>query len=100
MGVYLKQVKPGGAAVFHVTNRFLKLAPVVKALADDLGLYTALIVDDADETGLSKTDWVIVTRDKSLVENEVIAKKSSAIEVIPGLRVWTDDYNNLFDILK
>ena len=41
-----------------------------------------------------------VTRDKSLVENEVIAKKSSAIEVIPGLRVWTDDYNNLFDILK
>jgi hypothetical protein len=73
---------------------------VVKALADDLGLYTALIVDDADETGLSKTDWVIVTRDKSLVENEVIAKKSSAIEVIPGLRVWTDDYNNLFDILK
>ena len=45
-------------------------------------------------------DWVIVTRDKSLVENEVIAKKSSAIEVIPGLRVWTDDYNNLFDILK
>lgn len=100
MAVYLKHVKPGGAIVFHVTNRFLKLAPVVKQLADDLGLYTALIVDEADEVAYSKTDWVIVTRDKALLENEAIAQKASAIDVIPGLRLWTDDFNNLFQILK
>jgi hypothetical protein len=100
MAVYLKHVKPGGAIVFHVTNRFLKLAPVVKRIADDLGLYTALIVDDAEETAFSKTDWVIVTRDKSLVENEAIAPKATEIDVIPGLRLWTDDFNNLFQILK
>jgi len=100
MAVYLKHVKPGGAVVFHVTNRFLKLAPVVKQIADNLGLQAALIVDDAEETSFSKTDWVIVTRDKALLENEAIAQKTSEFDEIPGLRLWTDDFNNLFQILK
>jgi protein-L-isoaspartate O-methyltransferase len=100
MAVYLKHIKPDGAIVFHVTNRFLKLAPVVKQLADELGLYTALIIDDADETEFSKTDWVIVTRDKALVDKEAIARKTTEVDVIPGLRPWTDDFNNLYQILK
>ena len=83
-----------------MTNRFLKLAPVVKQIADDLGLHAALIVDEAENTVFSKTDWVIVTRDKALVENEAIAQKASAIDAIPGLRLWTDDFNNLYQILK
>ena len=100
MAVYLKHIKPGGAIVFHVTNRFLKLAPVVKQIADDLQLHTALISDDAEDTSYSKTDWVIVTRDKALLEKEGIAKKTSEIDPIPGLRMWTDDFNNLYQILK
>ncbi len=100
MAVYLKHVKPGGAVVFHVTNRFLKLAPVVKLIADSFGLHAALIVDDADETSFSKTDWVIVTRDRALVNSDAIAGKASEFDVIPGLKLWTDDFNNLFQILK
>ena len=100
MKVYLHHVKTGGAIVFHVTNRFLKLAPVVKSVADELGLHTTLIIDDAEETSFSKTDWVIVTRDRSLIEKAAIAQKSSEITAIPGLRPWTDDFNNLFQILK
>ena len=100
MAVYLKHVKPEGAVVFHVTNRFLRLAPVVKQVADDLGLQTALISDEAEGTIYSKTDWVIVTRDKALLDKEQIAAKVSAIDPIPGLRMWTDDFNNLYQILK
>jgi SAM-dependent methyltransferase len=100
MAVYLRHVKPGGAVVFHVTNRFLKLAPVVKKIADSHGLHAALITDEAEENNFSKTDWVIVTRDRTLVENDAIAKKASEFDSIPGLRPWTDDFNNLFQILK
>lgn len=100
MAVYLKHVKPSGAIVFHVTNRFLKLAPVVKQLADSLGLHAALILDEAEGTSYSKTDWVIVTRDKALIESEAIVQKASEIDTIPGLKLWTDDFNNLFQILK
>ena len=38
--------------------------------------------------------------DKALIESEAIAKKASEFDKIPGLRLWTDDFNNLFQILK
>ena len=60
----------------------------------------ALIIDDAEDSDFSKTDWVIVTRDQALVENDAIAGKASDFDEIPGLRLWTDDFSNLFQILK
>jgi SAM-dependent methyltransferase len=100
MAVYLKHLKPDGVIAFHVTNRFLRLAPVVKAIADEHGLETALIVDEAEDNDLAKTDWVLVARNGRLISRPEIAKATSEIETIPRLAVWTDDYNNLFRILK
>ncbi|MBI2294528.1 MAG: fused MFS/spermidine synthase [Betaproteobacteria bacterium] len=100
MAVYLKHVKPDGVVAFHVTNRFLRLAPVVKRIADEHRLHAALIVDEPEDSDLAKTDWVLVVRNQSLLERPEIAQFVSAIEDIPGMRVWTDDFNNLFQILK
>jgi SAM-dependent methyltransferase len=100
LAVYLRHMKPSGVIAFHVTNRFLRLAPVVKRLADDQGLHTLLIIDDAEKSDLSKTDWVLVSRDAALLKRKEIAEGADAIDEIPGLRVWTDDFNNLFQILK
>jgi hypothetical protein len=100
MAVYLRHLKPDGVIAFHVTNRFLRLAPVVKSLADEYGLHSALISDDAETSDLAKTDWVLVTRNSSFIEREEIASVITPINTIPALRVWTDDYNNLFRILK
>jgi SAM-dependent methyltransferase len=100
MAVYMRHLKPGGAVAFHVTNRFLRLAPVVKKIADKHGLYTALIIDDAEETSFSKTDWVLVTRDKTLLDNPALAGKTTAIDEIAGLKLWTDDFSSLYQILK
>ena len=100
MMVYLKHVKPDGVIAFHVTNRFLRLAPVVKRIADEFGLASALIIDDADDSDLAKTDWMLVTRNAARLKVEPIAGAASEIPAINGLRLWTDDFNNLFQILK
>jgi SAM-dependent methyltransferase len=100
MMVYLKHLKPGGVVAFHVTNRFLRLAPVVKRIADEFKLAAALIIDDAEDSDLAKTDWLLVTRDPARLKPEPIAGATSEIPEINGLRLWTDDYNNLFQILK
>ena len=99
--VYLKHIKPDGAVAFHVTNRYLRLAPVVKQLADEIGYEAVLITDDAeDDKYLSRTDWVIVTKNREFIDDEDVKAKRVKIEPIPGLRAWTDDFNNLFQILK
>ena len=101
MGVYLKNVKPDGVIAFHVTNRFLHLAPVVKRIADEHGLHTILIRDDPDDDAdLANTDWVLVSRDKAMITRPELVVAKDEIKEIPGLRLWTDSFNNLFKILK
>jgi len=98
--VYLRHLKPDGVIAFHVTNRFLRLAPVVKRIADEHGLHAALISDGAENSDLASTDWVLVTRNADVLKRPGIAKHVTDIDEIPGLGVWTDDFNNLFQILK
>ncbi len=101
MGVYLKNMKADGVIAFHVTNRFLHLAPVVKRIADEHRLHTVLISDEPDDTSdFAKTDWVLVSRSEKALAHARIAGAQEAIGEISGLRLWTDSFNNLFKILK
>ena len=101
MGVYLKNMKQDGVIAFHVTNRFLHLAPVVKRIADENGLHTVLISDDPEDgSDFAKTDWVLVSRSEKALAHARIADAKQPIGEIPGLRLWTDSFNNLFKILK
>ncbi|WP_334188400.1 fused MFS/spermidine synthase [Noviherbaspirillum sp.] len=100
MDVYLRHMHPQGVIAFHVTNKFLRLAPVVQRLAADRGLESVLIEDEGVGTTEHSTDWVLVARDKSVLQKAAIQDVASSIKPIPGLKVWTDDFNNLFDVLK
>lgn len=100
MDVYLRHMKPDGIIAFHVTNRFLQLAPVVDKIAARKGLYAVLIHDDTDDPALRNTDWVLVASKRSVLEQGPIRKAASPIPSVPGLDAWSDDFNNLFEVLK
>jgi hypothetical protein len=93
-------MKPDGIVAFHVTNRFLWLAPVVENIAAAKGLHVALIHDENDNPALRNTDWVLVARSRKVLEQDEIRKATSPIKPIRGLGIWTDDFNNLFEVLK
>ena len=61
LSVYLRHMKPGGIIAFHVTNRYLDLAPVVQQLADAAGLHAVLVADDGDGALASRSDWVLLS---------------------------------------
>jgi SAM-dependent methyltransferase len=100
MAVYLKHLKPDGVIAFHVTNRFLRLSPVVNMIAEEYRLAASLIVDEAADSELAKTDWVLVTRNPKFLAHADVVEATTAIETIPNLAIWTDSHNNLFRILK
>ncbi len=96
---YRRHMKPDGVIAFHVSNRYLSLAPVVRKLAEDQGM-RAVLVSDVPTAPLLKTDWVLVTANDKILRMPAIADVANTPADIPGLRVWTDDANNLFKILK
>ncbi|WP_298827920.1 spermidine synthase [uncultured Piscinibacter sp.] len=98
--VYERHLASGGLIAFHVTNRFLNLPPVVQRTAQALGLQAQLIHDEAEDSDLRRTDWVLVARDRAALDRPGLRDAGSAFPEAPGLRAWTDDFNNLFSVLK
>ncbi len=101
LSIYLKQLKPDGVLAFHVSNNYLDLGSVVEQLATTAG-YAALLAHnhEDDENLLLPADWVIVTRNQSVLNNPSLKAHAMAIASRTGLRPWTDDYNNLLQIIR
>jgi hypothetical protein len=99
--LYLHHLKPDGVLAIHTSNTYLNLEPVVKLLADDAGFSASWISSDDDRRKLiDSADWVLVTRNKHFIEELETETFVETIVVPPKLRLWTDDYNNLFQILR
>ena len=100
LAVYRRHMKPGGIIAFHVTNRYLDLAPVVQQLADAQGLHAVLVADDGEPPLASRSDWVLVSDSEDALDADPIFEAAETIAARPGLRLWTDDVNNIVQVLK
>jgi SAM-dependent methyltransferase len=104
MDVYRRHLRDGGVVAIHVSNRYLALAPVVAAAAAEAGLRAWLVEDvPSDDTGLYESDWVLVTANDALLATlarQAIGKAADAQRNGRPVRAWTDDFNNLFEVLR
>ena len=98
--IYLRHMKPSGIIAFHVTNRFLNLVPVVEGLAHARGLAVAWISDNGESKGGSSSEWVLLSADPAALEKPSIAEAATPIDARRDWRLWTDDFNNLVQVLK
>ncbi len=98
--VYLRHMKPDGVIAFHVTNRYLNLVPVVEGIAQELDLHALWIEDPGLDALGNASSWVLLSRDPSRLNDPRLVDPSIAITTRRDWRVWTDDFNNLVQVLK
>ena len=95
--LYFKNLVPDGILALHITNAHLDLEPIVEMIGKKLGKYAVVVVDKGQD-GRDKSRWALLT--SKPVTTHLITKVAARLESRPELRIWTDDYNNLFQILK
>jgi hypothetical protein len=98
--IYMKHMKDDGVIAFHVSNRFLDLKPVLEQIAKELKLESAWAHEVAkDDNDRTVSDWVLLTKDKSFLLRDQILDTTY---IVPpqSWRLWTDDYNNLLQVLR
>ena len=100
LAIYRRHMKPSGIIAFHVTNRFLNLVPVVEALAHAHDLAVAWVADEGDGGMSSRSDWILLSADPEALKKPLIAEATTPIEPRRDWRLWTDDFNNLVQVLK
>jgi len=98
--LYMQHVAPDGILAIHISNRFLDLKPVLANIAQSLGLKARLVSDSPTGSGsASITDWVLIARTDAPFAHASL-DVAAPIEPDPSLSLWTDQFNNLLDVLK
>ena len=99
--IYARQIGADGIIAVHISNRFLDLKPVLANIAAASGLAIRLVSDSpADDSGASNTDWVLLAQDAKVFDDKPLAERVEDIEPRPEFSLWTDQFNNLLDVLK
>lgn len=106
MELYKQCITDQGIILFHASNRYLELAPVLFNNASVLGAYACKDEDGVSqreiESGLTASVWVAVTWDKPIFEQILLFINPIATNEGPrsNSRPWTDKYSNICKILK
>ena len=101
--LYLRHLRgPDSVLAIHISNRYLDLDPVVRAIAEHLGLVTIRIDDPENNEMVYTSDWMLMVRDP-------VALSAPEILATPGQPppddakpwpLWTDAYSNLMQVFK
>jgi hypothetical protein len=98
--LFMQHVAPDGILAIHISNRFLDLKPVLANIAQSLGLAARLVSDSPTGSGsASMTDWVLIARTDAPFAHELLGV-ATPVEPNPAFSLWTDQFNNLLDVLK
>jgi len=101
--LYLSKLSEDGVLVFHVTNAYLDLPPILGGAAASLGLPAIVSADTTSDEearqGKRGTAWVVMARGRNRLDE--IAANGKWRPLGPGGKaVWTDDFSNILSALR
>lgn len=98
MQLYLERVQPDGVVLFHISNKFLDLRPVLRANAQRLGVHGLLksVLVNVHPDG-NQTIWAAISRSKGTAETLIIELGWQRLEDVPlrAIQPWTDRHSNI-----
>lgn len=95
--IYNDYIDPGrGVLAFHISNKYFNLTPLLANFAAQYSYNAKYFATKGDGIYSKSSVWIVMSKDSFLVD-EYFREQSQ-----PGgaVRLWTDDYSNLFDILR
>jgi hypothetical protein len=77
------------------------LRPVIAQLSRFFNLRRGEVLDDPPENSpYLSSDWVLLARNDHVLADPEIAPRLEPLGPARTVRMWTDDYSNLFQVLK
>jgi hypothetical protein len=100
IALYFEHLADGGVLALHISNRHLRLLPVVKAIARSLSLATLVIQTSWEEPPRSyewDSDWVLLARTPAELKPFGPPENDDQSDVVAP---WTDEYSNIVRALN
>jgi len=99
---YFRHLKPNGILAINITNAYLDLEPVIERAAADFGKQAYVFRDDpGDDDALCFLNaWAVVLSPTSAQARPEWLEAARRVPPHPRFREWTDDFSNMYGILK
>jgi spermidine synthase len=100
--IYFRHLKPEGVVAVNISNRYLDLTRVVERAASSFGKLAILYSFTAAESDLFcySSRWVLVAPPSIRQSAPGLAKAGEILAPSRGFRMWTDDFSNMWGILR
>jgi len=99
--LYLEHLASDGIIAANISNRHIDLLPVFWQVAKFHDLNIVMVNHDGSPNGGRASDWLLLARDPALLEMPAIQAEAADLNnYSTNVQLWTDDYSNLFQILK
>ncbi|MEW5737944.1 MAG: fused MFS/spermidine synthase [Myxococcota bacterium] len=83
----------------HVSNRYLRLLPVVTRLARELGLHGLVVESPAGEGWALRALWVLLSRDAAALKVREDGCTTARVDELPQGPLWTDEHTSLWGLV-
>lgn len=99
MELYLRHLKPDGILALNISNTYIDLLPVAVQLGRAFGKQVTYIPSAGSEDyQIYYAAWTLLSAEP--LESPDIVEAAQPLPVQSDIRVWTDDYSNLFEVLR
>jgi hypothetical protein len=98
---YETRLSPDGVLAFHISNRHIKLAPVIARLARERGLTALTRLDKAVDAknGFEASEWVVMARRPERLQQLAADTRWASLRA-DARPAWTDDFSNIWTELR
>jgi hypothetical protein len=117
IALYLDSIEPDGLLAIHTSSRYFDLTPTLSRLVHEAGAYDVQVANtQAPKHLTTASSWVFIAKSEDRVRAVARAAAKRARvravqmpmppvrwptpEMIASAPLWTDDYSNLFRVLK
>jgi hypothetical protein len=100
VGLYLSLLADDGILAIHISNRYIDLEPVVGRLAQEYGLYSGKYTGGSGDWLGTGSTWIMLGSSPVALGDPALTSPRQSVRQQPGLSMWTDDYSNLFQVIR
>ncbi len=109
LAVYGRTLQANGIILFHISNRYLDLQPVIADLAQSGGWNSAMLqyspTDEEQAANATVSVWIALSRNSQSLDRLVEASGEDSLnweilEPRPGFAGWTDDYASILPLIR
>jgi hypothetical protein len=100
--LYFRHLKPNGILAVNISNTYLDLEPVMERAANAFGK-TVLVYHfspDEDDNLCFGCSWTLIMDPATADAHPALKSAAKILTPHPNFRIWTDEFSNMFSILK